>query len=229
MLQHLAQPFTHDSYASHPACLVNIGTVDVVRCAGARLSVSLSATSVNAAAAVADRRLRPAAAVVRLLRHRLPQRHCRLHRWVALCRQAGIALNPTFVTFTPWTTLEGFRELLAHIAEVGLIESVAPVSVRALWKDKAISCCGKRSRQSHYSRSSRPRIWLTGTLYLDAAIRGDGGHPCPAKHLHQLSLGRLRCACAVRALWSAAAPTDGARQAQSDTIESFSAKASHAV
>ena len=55
MLQHLAQPFTHDSYASHPACLVNIGTVDIVRCAGARLSVSLSATSVNAAAAVAER------------------------------------------------------------------------------------------------------------------------------------------------------------------------------
>ena len=55
MLQHLAQPCTHDPYATHPACLVNIGIVDVVCCAGARLSVSLSASSVNAAATVAER------------------------------------------------------------------------------------------------------------------------------------------------------------------------------
>src|SRR6185295_81912 len=28
-------------------------------------------------------------------------------RAVALCRDAGVMLSPTFVAFTPWTTLEG--------------------------------------------------------------------------------------------------------------------------
>ena len=51
----LRLPVLYKRYASQPACLVNIGGLEVVRCAGARLSVSLSATSVNAASAVAER------------------------------------------------------------------------------------------------------------------------------------------------------------------------------
>ena len=31
---------------------------------------------------------------------------------VALCREIGLALQPTFVPFTPWTSLENYRELL---------------------------------------------------------------------------------------------------------------------
>ena len=46
---------------------------------------------------------------------------------VTLCREAGIALNPTFVTFTPWTTLDGYLDLLATIEALDLVESVAPV------------------------------------------------------------------------------------------------------
>ncbi|PYV18965.1 MAG: radical SAM protein, partial [Acidobacteria bacterium] len=33
-------------------------------------------------------------------------------------RDAGLALSPTFVAFTPWTTLEGYRGLLERIAEL---------------------------------------------------------------------------------------------------------------
>ena len=50
-------------------------------------------------------------------------------RAVARCREAGIALSPTFVPFTPWTTLEGYVELLDQLAALDLIESVAPIQL----------------------------------------------------------------------------------------------------
>jgi len=42
-------------------------------------------------------------------------------------RQAGIALRPTWVAFTPWTTLDDHRAWLDFLAERGLIDSVDPV------------------------------------------------------------------------------------------------------
>ena len=48
---------------------------------------------------------------------------------VTLCREAGVALSPTFVPFTPWTTLSGYLELLTAIAELDLVEHVAPVQL----------------------------------------------------------------------------------------------------
>ena len=46
---------------------------------------------------------------------------------VELLNGIGIALNPTFVTFSPWTTLKGYLDLLALIGELGLIPNVSPV------------------------------------------------------------------------------------------------------
>lgn len=46
---------------------------------------------------------------------------------VGLCRAAGVPMSPTFVAFTPWTTVASYRELLGTIATLGLIEHVAPV------------------------------------------------------------------------------------------------------
>lgn len=48
---------------------------------------------------------------------------------LALTRAAGLHLNPTFVPFTPWTTLEGYRTLLQVIADQNLIDAVAPVQL----------------------------------------------------------------------------------------------------
>jgi radical SAM superfamily enzyme YgiQ (UPF0313 family) len=50
-------------------------------------------------------------------------------RALELTRAAGIALAPTFVPFTPWTTLEGYRDLLATLAALNLIEAVPPVQL----------------------------------------------------------------------------------------------------
>ncbi len=48
---------------------------------------------------------------------------------VQLFREAGLTLCPTFVTFTPWTSLEGYRDLLALLAELGLVDSLPPIQL----------------------------------------------------------------------------------------------------
>jgi radical SAM superfamily enzyme YgiQ (UPF0313 family) len=48
---------------------------------------------------------------------------------VARFRELDLTLLPTFVPFTPWTTLEGYADLLDVIAEQGLCENVAPVQL----------------------------------------------------------------------------------------------------
>lgn len=48
--------------------------------------------------------------------------------WVAeACARAGLPLVPTFVAFTPWTTTDGYLDLLDTMAGLGLVEHVAPV------------------------------------------------------------------------------------------------------
>ena len=53
---------------------------------------------------------------------------------LAFLREIDIDLTPTFVAFTPWTTLDIYLELLDHIVKLQLIEAVAPVqlSIRLL-------------------------------------------------------------------------------------------------
>ena len=48
---------------------------------------------------------------------------------LAFLRETGIAMSPTFVAFNPWTTLTGYYDLLQHIFDLRLIESVAPVQL----------------------------------------------------------------------------------------------------
>jgi hypothetical protein len=48
---------------------------------------------------------------------------------IRACRGTGLALQPTFVPFTPWTTRESFCELLDFIGQHDLIESVAPIQL----------------------------------------------------------------------------------------------------
>ena len=44
-------------------------------------------------------------------------------------RELGMTLHPTFVPFTPWTTLEGYLDLLHVLQEQELIENVAPIQL----------------------------------------------------------------------------------------------------
>jgi radical SAM superfamily enzyme YgiQ (UPF0313 family) len=50
-------------------------------------------------------------------------------RVLAAMREAGLALNPTFIAFTPWTTRRGYVELLSALNELGLVDAVNPVQL----------------------------------------------------------------------------------------------------
>jgi len=48
---------------------------------------------------------------------------------VGIMREVGITLAPTFVTFTPWTTRRGYRELLQLLVDLDLVENVGPIQL----------------------------------------------------------------------------------------------------
>jgi len=48
---------------------------------------------------------------------------------VELLRKLDIAFAPTFVPFTPWTTLEGYIALLQRLVSLRLVESVPPIQL----------------------------------------------------------------------------------------------------
>lgn len=48
---------------------------------------------------------------------------------LAVCRQANICLNPTFVAFMPWVSLADYIDLLGVVAVQGLIDHVAPIQL----------------------------------------------------------------------------------------------------
>jgi radical SAM superfamily enzyme YgiQ (UPF0313 family) len=57
-----------------------------------------------------------------------------IHQALRIVREAGIAFRPTWVAFTPWTTLEDYCDMLAFVAREELIDHVDPVqySIRLL-------------------------------------------------------------------------------------------------
>jgi len=62
---------------------------------------------------------------------RLDKGHTRADFLEALevVRDVGLGLSPTFIPFTPWTTVAGYREFLRELAELGLAEQVAPIQL----------------------------------------------------------------------------------------------------
>ena len=46
---------------------------------------------------------------------------------LGLLRDADLAINPTFVAFTPWTTIAGYAQFLHDILNLGLVDLVTPV------------------------------------------------------------------------------------------------------
>jgi radical SAM superfamily enzyme YgiQ (UPF0313 family) len=62
---------------------------------------------------------------------KLEKNHTRadFFRAVELCRSAGITLQPTFVPFTPWTTMEQIVDLFKQIQRLELTEAVAPIQM----------------------------------------------------------------------------------------------------
>lgn len=54
---------------------------------------------------------------------------CDFLETVELMRANALTLQPTFIAFTPWTTIEGYRNFLRTLAELELVENVAPIQL----------------------------------------------------------------------------------------------------
>ena len=63
--------------------------------------------------------------------HRLDKGHTRCHfvRALELCRQAGLEISPTFVAFTPWTTLENYCGFISGLQQLDLVDRIAPIQL----------------------------------------------------------------------------------------------------
>ena len=62
---------------------------------------------------------------------RLDKGHTRADfvRALELMRSHGLAMMPTFVAFTPWTTRETYPDLLHAVRDLDLVENVAPIQL----------------------------------------------------------------------------------------------------
>ena len=63
--------------------------------------------------------------------HKLDKNHTRadFFRVVENCFRSGLALQPTFVPFTPWTTMENCLDLFEQLHLLDLVEAVAPIQL----------------------------------------------------------------------------------------------------
>jgi len=46
---------------------------------------------------------------------------------VSLFRDVGLTINPTFVTFTPWTSLKGYLDLLNLFVDLDIVDTISPI------------------------------------------------------------------------------------------------------
>jgi hypothetical protein len=62
---------------------------------------------------------------------RLDKGHTRADflRALALMREHGLTMMPTFVAFTPWTTRAAYLDLLRTVKELDLVENVSPIQL----------------------------------------------------------------------------------------------------
>ena len=75
----------------------------------------------------------------------------------------GLALSPTFVAFTPWTTIDSYREMLETIARLGLVGAVAPIqyAIRLLVPDgsRMLELVDVRARIVRFDAGSLTHVW----------------------------------------------------------------------
>jgi len=106
-------------------------------------------------------------------------------RVIELFRQTGLALNPTFVSFTPWTSLEGYQHFLAAIRDLDLVENVAPIqyAIRLLIPEgsKLLELADVRHLVGRFDEAGLCYTWshadpLVDRLYEDvmAAVKAAG-------------------------------------------------------
>ena len=96
---------------------------------------------------------------------RLDKGHTRADFFAAAraCRDAGLALSPTFVAFTPWTTIDGYIDLLDVVEELDLTGHVAPVQwgIRLLvtWDSRLLELADLRQLVGAFDQKTLTFPW----------------------------------------------------------------------
>ena len=113
-------------------------------------------------------------------------------RVVARARDVSLPLAPTFVAFTPWTSVDGYCDLLQTIDRLGLVDHVSPIqlAIRLLVTD------GSRLLELPDIR----RSWdssMRGRSRIPGLTRIHGSTICNArsKRLSASTCRRLAAAC----------------------------------
>ncbi len=93
-------------------------------------------------------------------------------RVVEACRAHRLTLVPTFVAFTPWTTVDGYLDLLHTIARLDLVEHVAPIqlAIRLLIPQgsRMLELPEVRRRVSRYDPRWLAYVWTHADPRVDA-------------------------------------------------------------
>ncbi len=89
-------------------------------------------------------------------------------RVAALFKEVGLVLQPTFVTFNPWTTLSGYLDLMQTIAQLDLVENVAPIQ----WGVRLLIPAGSKLLE-------RDEIQAVAGEFDEAALAYRWAHPDP--------------------------------------------------
>lgn len=88
-----------------------------------------------------------------------------------LCRDAGVTLVPTFVAFTPWTTIDSYMDLLRVVAGLGLVPNVAPVQwgIRLLvtWDSRLLELPDIRSAVGPFDAKTLTFPWTHADPRVD--------------------------------------------------------------
>ena len=94
---------------------------------------------------------------------------------VEQCAAIGLALSPTFVAFTPWTTRDGFAWMLHEIDRLGLVPAVSPIqyAIRLLVPQgsRMLELPDARDRIERFDPRSLTYIWRHADPAVDALQR----------------------------------------------------------
>ena len=93
---------------------------------------------------------------------------------VRITRDLGLTLSPTFIPFSPWTTTEGYLDLLDVIVQLEMVDYVAPIQLAIrLLLPKGSKLLNHKAIQPHLGSFDEPALsytWmdsdqLTASLY----------------------------------------------------------------
>lgn len=147
-----------------------------------------------------------------VLRH-LDKGHRRadVERALRACHAAGLTLRPTFVPFTPWTTLRDYREMLAFIGEHELIGCVDAVQygIRLLVPPGSLLLADPDSAGAfgRFDETAMGHRWTHPDPRMDVLAEAVATRVAHAAHAGEPP------AATFAAVWDLAAAADGARDA----------------